>query len=44
MIKTAAQRTIIQQYGESVIGTVAVDGWNATFGTSRRGLGGLRPT
>jgi len=40
-IKTAQQRTIIQQYG--VIGTLAVDGWAATFGTARRGLGGLGP-
>jgi len=26
-----------------VIGTVAVDGWAVTFGTVRRGLGGLGP-
>jgi len=26
-----------------VIGTLAVDGWVVTFGTMRRGLGGLRP-
>jgi len=25
-----------------LIGTLAVDGWAVTFGTSRRGLGGLR--
>jgi len=24
-------------------GTLAVDGWAVTFGTARRGLGGLRP-
>jgi len=24
-----------------VIGTLAVDGWAVTFGTARRGLGGL---
>ena len=24
-------------------GTFAVDGWAVTFGTARRGLGGLRP-
>jgi len=23
--------------------TLAVDGWDITFGTARRGLGGLRP-
>jgi len=27
-----------------VIGTPAVDGWAVTFGTARRGLGGLGPT
>jgi len=37
---TAEQRTIIQQY---VIGTLAVRGLAVTFGTARRGLGGLRP-
>ena len=25
-----------------MIGTLAVDGWAVTFGTARRGLGGLR--
>jgi len=38
-IKTAEQRAIIQQYGD----TLAVDGRAVTFGTARRGLGGLRP-
>jgi len=28
-------------YGNTVIGTL-VDGWAVTFGTARRGLGGLR--
>jgi len=27
----------------TVIGTLAVDGWTVTFGTARRGLGGMRP-
>jgi len=27
----------------TVIGTLAVDGWAVTLGTARRGLGGLRP-
>jgi len=27
----------------TMIGTLAVDGWAVTFGTARRGLGGLRP-
>jgi len=30
-------------YSNTVIGTLAVDGWAATFGTARRGLGGLGP-
>ena len=41
-IKTAEQRAIIQQYC-TWYGTLAVDGWAVTFGTARRGLGGLRP-
>ena len=28
-------------YGNTVIGTLAVDGWAVTFGTARRGLSGL---
>jgi len=30
-------------YSNTVIGTLAVDGWAVTFGTSRKGLGELRP-
>jgi len=30
-------------YSSTVIGTPAIDGWAVTFGTSRRGLDGLRP-
>ena len=30
-------------YSNTVIGTLAVDGWAVTFGTARTGLGGLRP-
>jgi len=40
LIKTAQQRTL---YSNTVIGTLAVDGWAVTFGTARTGLGGLRP-
>jgi len=29
-------------YSNTVIGTLAVDGWAVTFGTARKGLGGLR--
>ena len=32
-----------QQYSNTVIGTLADDGWTFTFGTARTGLGGLRP-
>ena len=28
-------------YSDTVIGTLAVDGWAVTFGTARRGLGVL---
>ena len=30
-------------YSNMVIGTLAVDGWAVTFGTARRGMGGLEP-
>ena len=30
-------------YIKTVIGTLAVDEWAVTFGTARRGLGGLGP-
>jgi len=30
-------------YCNTVIATLAVDGWAVTFGTARRGLGGLGP-
>jgi len=30
-------------YSNTVIGTLAVDWWAVTFGTARKGLGGLRP-
>ena len=30
-------------YSNTVIGTLAVDGWAVTFGTARRGLDGLGP-
>ena len=32
-----------QLYSNTLIGTLAVDGWAVTFGTARRGLGGLGP-
>jgi len=30
-------------YSNTVIGTLAIDGWAVTFGTARIGLNGLRP-
>jgi len=30
-------------YSNTVIGTLADDGWAVTFGTARWGLGGLQP-
>ena len=30
-------------YSNKLIGTLHVDRWATTFGTARRGLGGLRP-
>jgi len=30
-------------YSNTVIDTLAVVGWAVTFGTARKGLGGLRP-
>jgi len=30
-------------YSNTVIGTLAVDGWAVTLGAARRGLGGLGP-
>jgi len=29
-------------YSNTVIGTLAINGWAVTFGTARSGLGGLR--
>ena len=37
-------KTAKQWISNTVIGTLAVDGWAVTFGTVRRSLGGLRPT
>jgi len=36
-MKTTQQRTIIHVYINTVINTLAVDGWAVTFGTARRG-------
>jgi len=30
-------------YSNTVTGTLVIDGWAVTFGTARRGLGGLWP-
>ena len=34
------QRATDNRNSNTVIGTLAVDGWAVTFGTARRGLGG----
>jgi len=39
--KPQSNRTL---YSNAVIGTLAVDGWTVTFGTARRGVGGLAPS
>jgi len=36
------QRSNGPLYSNTMIGTLAVDGWDVTFGTAKRGLGGLR--
>ena len=40
-LKTQSNGTL---YSNTVIGTLAVDGWAVTVGTVRRGLDGLRVT
>ena len=36
-------RTATDHYRNTIVGTLAIDGWAVTFGIARRGLGGLRP-
>jgi len=40
LIATLKPQSIGLSYSNTVIGTLAVDGWAVTFGTARRGLGG----
>ena len=40
-IKTLKLHSTGPIYSNTVIGTMSVDGWAVTFGTARRGLGGL---
>ena len=40
LITTLKPQSNGPSYSNTVIGTVAVDGWAVTFGTARRGLGG----
>jgi len=42
-IPTLKQQSNRPLYSNTVIGTLAVDGWAVTFGTARRGLGRLVP-
>jgi len=43
LIATLQPQSNGPSYSNTVIGTLAVDGWAVTFGTARRGLGGLGP-
>jgi len=43
LMDTLKPRSNVPLYSNTVIGTLAVDGWAVTFGRARRGLGGLRP-
>jgi len=38
--KNALMGTLMGTYSNTVIGTLAVDGWAVTFGTARMGMGG----
>ena len=40
VIPTLKLRSNRPLYSNTLIGTIAVDGWAVTFGTARRGLGG----
>jgi len=40
LIATLKPQSYGPPYSNTVIGTLAVDGWAVTFGTARRGLGG----
>jgi len=40
LIATSKPQSNEPSYSNTVIGTLAVDGWAVTFGTARRGLGG----
>jgi len=40
LIATLKKQSNGPSYSNTVIGTLAVDGWGVTFGTARRGLGG----
>jgi len=41
LVPTLKLHSNVLLYSNMVIGTLAVDGWAVTFGTVRRGLGGL---
>jgi len=43
LVATLEPQSSGPSYNSTVIGTLAVDEWAVTFGTARRGLGGLRP-
>ena len=39
----SAKAIIVPHRKKYEVGTLAVDGWDVTFGTARRGFDGLRP-
>jgi len=43
LIATLKPQNNRSSYSNTVIGTLAVDGWAVTFGTARRGLGRPQP-
>ena len=44
LVDTLKPQSDVLLYRSTVTGALAVDGWAVTFGTARRGLGGLWPS
>jgi len=42
-MSTLKLQSNVPLYSNTVIGTLAVDGWAVTFGTAKRGLGEMQP-
>ena len=43
LLPTLKLQSNVLLYSNTAVGTLAVDAWAVTFGTARRGLGGLGP-